>query len=64
MDSYKEIENATESAIYEFWASIARSFPEIKGGEFPFDLALEQELDSQKMVSYWLEYNTEKKGDK
>ena len=52
-----QVENATETALLEFWKEIGKAFPMVKGGEFPADLTAEMSATMEKMVTAWLSYN-------
>jgi hypothetical protein len=51
------ITKATEDAIEAFWASIAKSFPEITSGDLSPDYAHSFSATSREMVLQWLEDN-------
>lgn len=51
------IKRAIERADREFWAEIAKSFPELKSGDFPSDKALEWREAVDNAVYWWLDWN-------
>jgi hypothetical protein len=52
-----EIRSATESALVDFWADIAKQFPNIQTGEFPIQETHRMQLFMEEMVELWLETN-------
>ena len=56
-ETTEQIENATEIALFDFWAKIVEIFPDAKSGDFPPDLSHEMSYTMEKMVKYWLIYN-------
>ncbi len=53
----QKVEEATQNALFEFWAKVVEIFPEAKGGDFPPDLTFEMDLTMEKMLHSWLYYN-------
>jgi len=53
----QKVEEATQDALFEFWAKVVEIFPEAKGGDFPPDLTFEMDLTMEKMLHSWLYYN-------
>ena len=56
-NGHKKVEEATQDALFEFWAKVVEIFPEAKGGDFPPDLTFEMDLTMEKMLHSWLYYN-------
>jgi len=44
-------------AMDAFWESIAAAYPEIKTGDFPFDLDVQFKMMAADMVTRWVELN-------
>jgi hypothetical protein len=57
MEWEKTIERATENALFEFWASIAKQFPDVEGGEFDIGMSFEMSAEMERFVAHWLDYN-------
>ena len=60
MTTKTEIRSATESALHDFWADIAKQFPNIETGEFPIQETHRMFLFMEEMVEIWLETNAPK----
>ncbi len=60
MTTKTEIKTATESALHDFWADIAKQFPNIETGEFPIQETHRMFLFMEEMVEIWLETNAPK----
>ena len=56
-ETAEKIEDATETALFEFWGKIVEIFPDAKSGDFPPDLSHEMSYTMEKMVKCWLSYN-------
>jgi hypothetical protein len=63
MTTKTEIRTATESALHDFWADIAKQFPNIETGEFPIQETHRMFLFMEEMVKIWLETNAPKDCD-
>jgi hypothetical protein len=58
MATKAEIRTATESALHDFWADIAKQFPNIHTGEFPIQETHRMQIFMEEMVEVWLDTNT------
>jgi hypothetical protein len=53
----RKVEDATENALFDFWASIANQFPDVEGGEFDIGMSLDMSIEMERFVAHWLDYN-------
>lgn len=53
----RKIEDVTQNALFEFWASIAKQFPDVEGGEFDIGMSVDMSLQMEQFVAHWLDYN-------
>jgi hypothetical protein len=51
------IEQITENALFAFWQSVEKDNPNIKTGDYPIDLTIEQTELSEFYIEQWLQIN-------
>lgn len=59
MKDLKRIEEATSTALYEFWAKIADAFPEAHSGDIDPLACFQFEEEARKIVGHWVDWNTQ-----
>lgn len=57
MTDKERFDNAVENALFDFWASIASSYPEAVTGELDPYSATCFAIDAEKVVHEWLDLN-------
>jgi hypothetical protein len=53
----KRIKDAVEKAQFEFWAVIAKEFPEVTTGDYPPDATMQFDGECLQAVTKWIEFN-------
>ena len=56
-DLERRVREAIARADEAFWAEIARSFPEVKTGDFPPDLTVDRDNNNFVDVACWVALN-------
>lgn len=54
----ERIEKATQDALYEFWASIAKAFPEAESGWLDPLSGVSFDEHATEVVAEWVRWNT------
>ena len=61
MNDFQRIEQATETALFEFWGAIAREFSEADSGDIDPLAYFQFQEEAQKIVEHWVDWNITKK---
>jgi hypothetical protein len=57
MNDFEKIEEATDSALFEFWRAIVKAFPQSDSGDIDPLLDFEFNQKAREIVEQWYQWN-------